>query len=103
MVIGTTLTRVYLWDEIQDRRFDTVILDEASLAPIPALWTVACLADANVVVIGDVRQLPPTNQAEHPLVETWLSRDVFDVSRVRSGLDCGIPPPHFIHLNERCG
>jgi hypothetical protein len=103
MVIGTTLTRVYLWDEIQDRRFDTVILDEASLAPIPALWTVACLADANVVVIGDVRQLPPTNQAEHPLVETWLSRDVFDVSRVRSGLDCGIPPPHFIHLNEQCG
>jgi len=99
-VIATTLTRVYLWDEIQDRRFDTVILDEASLAPIPALWIVACLAEANVVVIGDVRQLPPINRAEHPLVEKWLGRDLFDVSRVRSDWDRGTPPPHFVRLRS---
>jgi AAA domain len=35
MVVATTLTRAYLWPEIQERRFDTVILDEASIAPVP--------------------------------------------------------------------
>ena len=34
-IIATTLTRAYLRDTIQARRFDTVILDEASMAPIP--------------------------------------------------------------------
>jgi hypothetical protein len=99
-VIATTLTRVYLWNELQDRRFDTVILDEASMAPIPALWIAARLADANVVVVGDLRQLPPIKQSEHPLAEKWLGQNIFDASRVRSASDRGTPPPHFIRLNE---
>ena len=36
-VLATTLTKAYLRDEVQNRRFDTVILDEASMAPIPAM------------------------------------------------------------------
>jgi AAA domain len=103
MVIATTLTRIYLWNEIQDRRFDTVILDEASLAPIPALWLVARLADANVVVIGDFSQPPPSQRAEQPLAAKWLGRDVLDASRVRSALDRGKPPPHLAQLNEPSG
>ena len=99
-VIATTLTRLYLWSEIQERRFDTVILDEASLAPIPALWIAARLADANVVVIGDLRQAPPIKQAQHPLAQKWLGRSVFDVSRVRLALDRGTPPPHLVQLSE---
>jgi hypothetical protein len=99
-VLATTLTRLYLWNEIQERRFDTVILDEASLAPIPALWIVARLADANVVVIGDLRPLSPIGQAQHPLAEKWLGRNVFDVSRVRLALERGTPPPHLVQLSE---
>jgi hypothetical protein len=59
MVVATTLTRAYKRESVQARRFDTLILDEASMAPIPALWVVAGLADANVVVVGDPKQLPP--------------------------------------------
>lgn len=44
-IIATTLTRAYLRDSIHGRRFDTVVLDEASMAPIPALWVAASLAD----------------------------------------------------------
>jgi hypothetical protein len=99
-VIATTLTRIYLCDEVQDRRFDTVILDEASMAPIPALWIAARLADANVVVIGDLRQRPPINQSEHPLANKWLGQDIFDASRVRSAPDRGMPPSHLIQLND---
>jgi hypothetical protein len=103
VVIATTLTRACVWNEIQDRRFDTVILDEASLAPIPALWTVAGLADANVVVIGDPRQAPPIKHAEHPLADKWLARNVFDVSTETLVPDCGALPPHLVPLGEPSG
>jgi hypothetical protein len=99
-VVATTLTRVYLRNELHDRRFDTVILDEASLAPIPALWIAARLADANVVVVGDPKQPPPIKQSEHPLANRWLGRDIFDASRVRSAPDRGMQPSPFMQLSE---
>jgi AAA domain len=102
-VIATTLTRLYLWNEIGERRFDTVIVDEASLAPIPALWLVARLADANVVVIGDLGQPLQIKQARHPLADKWLARSIFDISRARLALDRGTPPPQLVRLIQRSG
>ena len=98
-VIATTITRACLWNELQDRRFDTVILDEASMASIPALWIAARLADANIVVVGDFGQPPPIKQAEHPLADKWLGHDIFDAS-LRSASSRRKPPAHFIQLNE---
>lgn len=100
-VLATTLTRAYLWDEIQERRFDTVILDEASMAPIPALWAVARLAETSVVIVGDFLQLPPIKRADHPLTEKWLGRDIFDVSGMQKAWEDGASPPHFVQLNEQ--
>jgi hypothetical protein len=80
MVVATTLTRAYLRDSIQFRKFDTVILDEASMAPIPALWVAATLADYNAVVVGDHKQLPPIVLSTHQLAEKWLGRDIFEVA-----------------------
>lgn len=83
-IVGTTLTRAYLRDSIQKRRFDTVVLDEASMAPIPALWVAAHLADRGIVIVGDFRQLPPIKHSNHPLAEQWLGKDVFEVSGVKA-------------------
>lgn len=99
--VATTLTRAYLRDSIQNRRFDTVILDEASMAPIPALWVAAAVADANVVVVGDFRQLPPIKHSEHELAEKWLGQDVFEVSGVRRAVDAGDPPDHVVPLRTQ--
>jgi len=76
-VIATTLTRAYLRDQIRKRRFDTVILDEASMAPIPALWFAASLAETNIVVVGDPKQLPPIVISEHNVSKDWLGTDIF--------------------------
>jgi hypothetical protein len=100
-VIATTLTRAYKRDSIQKRRFDTVILDEASMAPIPALWVAAALADANVVLVGDFRQLPPIKHADTQLAETWLGTDVFDASGVKAAYQANEPPAHFVPLQEQ--
>jgi len=84
MIIATTLTRAYLRDSIQSRRFDTVILDEASMAPIPALWVAASLADANAVVVGDSKQLPPIVLSQNNLAKKWLGKDIFDAAGLSS-------------------
>jgi phosphatidylserine/phosphatidylglycerophosphate/cardiolipin synthase-like enzyme len=86
-VLATTLTKAYLRDEVQSRRFDTVILDEASMAPIPALWVAACVAEVNLVLVGDPHQLPPIALAADEKNQDapeyrWLARDVFEASGV---------------------
>lgn len=101
LVVATTLTRAYKRESVQKRRFDTVVLDEASMAPIPALWVAASLADANVVLVGDFRQLPPIKHADDDLAEKWLGRDVFEASGVKKAFDDGEPPAHFIQLQEQ--
>ena len=93
-VVATTLTRAYLRDSIQARRFDTVILDEASMAPIPALWVAASLADANAIVVGDDRQLPPIVLSEHDLAKKWLGKDIFEAA----GLSLDAPSPYVVPL-----
>jgi hypothetical protein len=98
MVVATTLTRAYKRESVQARRFDTVILDEASMAPIPALWVVAGLAAANVIVVGDPKQLPPIKHSEHPLAERWLGEDIFRASGFQAACDAGEPPENLVQL-----
>ena len=50
------------------------------IAPIPSLWISASLADANVVVVGDHKQLSPIVLSDSPLAAKWLGRDVFEVA-----------------------
>jgi hypothetical protein len=98
IVVATTLTRAYKRESVQARRFDTVILDEASMAPIPALWVVAGLAEANVIVVGDPKQLPPIKHSEHPLAERWLGEDIFHESGIQRASDDGEPPEYLVQL-----
>ena len=86
-IIATTLTSAYLRDSIQSRRFDTVILDEASMAPIPALWIAAGLSDGNAVVVGDPKQLPPIVISEKGLAKKWLGKDIFKQADLTSYSD----------------
>jgi len=85
-IIAITLTSAYLRDTIQERTFDTVLLDEASMAPIPALWAAATRAKRNLVIVGDPKQLAPIRQSTHELAEKWLGRDIFAAS--------GMDKPH---------
>jgi len=100
-IIGATLTKTYLSDDIQSRKFDTVILDEASMAPIPALWAAALLSENNLVLVGDFKQLPPIVQSSKELTKKWLGRDIFEASGLKEQYEKGTPPPHFIPLTEQ--
>jgi len=81
-LIGTTITKVYLNQDIYSRKFDTVIVDEASMAPLPALFFNCGLATSKVIIIGDFRQLGPIAMSDDNLVQKWLRRDIFEVSGI---------------------
>ena len=98
MVVATTLTRAYLRDSVWNRTFDTVILDEASMAPIPALWAVASRSERGTVVVGDFLQLPPIVIAREDEAERWLGRDVFTVSGLA---DRKSDAPYFVALERQ--
>lgn len=97
-VICTTLTKAYLSDTIQERRFDTVILDEASMASIPALWAATLMSDNNVVIVGDFRQLPPIVLSNNALAKKWIGSDIFERSGVKEQYDQKCAPEYFIPL-----
>lgn len=101
-VVATTLTRAYKRESVQARTFDTVVLDEASMAPIPALWVVAARAEKSVVLVGDFMQLPPIKHSAHQLAEEWLGRDIFDKAAVRDLFDDDTRrPAHCVPLREQ--
>ena len=101
-VIGTTLTKSYLSDEIQNRTFDTIILDEASMAAIPALWCAAQIAEKNIVIVGDFLQLPPIVIAETDMAKKWLGRDIFNVSGAQKLFRSGnLRPSYCVMLNRQ--
>lgn len=100
-IIGTTLAKSYLDEMLRSRSFDTVILDEASMASIPALWCASYLADKSIVIVGDFLQLPPIVMAETPMAEKWLGRDIFDHSGMQEKARGNIEPSNFIKLNKQ--
>ncbi len=82
-VVATTLTKTYMDSRLRERRFDVIILDEASMAPLPAVYVAASRADNGVVAIGDPKQLAPIVQAKKSsIAKEWLGRDLFEVVNI---------------------
>lgn len=95
-IVATTLTRAYLRDTIRSRKYDTIIIDEASMAPIPAIWVASSLVENNAVIVGDPKQLPPIVTSSHEMAEKWLGKDVFSISGVMVA-----KPENLIQLREQ--
>jgi ATP-dependent exoDNAse (exonuclease V) alpha subunit len=77
--VVTTLTASYFSPLLENQRFDTVLVDEASMAVLPSLFYSACLARAKTVMVGDPRQLPPIVQSSTPYVRRAMGRSIFAV------------------------
>lgn len=100
-LIGTTITKGYLNQDIYERNFDAVIVDEASMAPLPALFFDCGLATSKVVIIGDFRQLAPIAMANDEMVKRWLRRDIFEVSGITKKVNEGKKEKRLTTLKEQ--
>jgi broad-specificity NMP kinase len=78
-LIATTLTKTFTAKQFPDTPFDTLILDEASMAPLPHLYWAASRCRGYVTIVGDFLQLPPICIAQEATAQKWLGRSLFSV------------------------
>jgi hypothetical protein len=81
ILVASTLTRAAVDDNLCRRSFDNLIIDEASMAPMPLVYLASLAARKRVILVGDFRQLPPIVQAwkeDAALAHRWLGRDIFE-------------------------
>ena len=78
-LIATTLTKTFTAKQFPDAPFDTLILDEASMAPLPHFYWAASKCRGYVTIVGDFLQLPPICIAQEAMAQKWLGRSIFSV------------------------
>lgn len=100
LVIGCTLTKSYMDQKIYNRRFDTMILDEASMANLPSVFFVSGLSGRHIIS-GDFRQLAPIAKSDSIMAEKWLKRDIFLQSGVIKSIEEGLEDSRIIMLKEQ--
>jgi len=81
LIVGATVTKAYLSPQLFNL-FDVVIVDEASMVMLPALFNAAGLAKEKVVISGDFRQLAPIVQTEQKVIYDTIGRDVFRACQI---------------------
>jgi hypothetical protein len=91
-VVLTTFARLAVRDELAGQRFDSLLIDEASAAPLPYVLFAAGLARRRAAAFGDFRQLPAVVVSRGTHAGHWLRRDVFEASGVLEA-ESGLPSP----------
>ncbi len=100
-VIGATLSRFVLSDEVWEWRPDAILLDEASMVSFPWVLLAATRVAKRLVVFGDFRQLPPVYLARTDSAHRWLGSDAFEVAGVRARIDDGEDDPRVTLLDTQ--
>jgi hypothetical protein len=81
-IVLTTFARLAVREELRDLRFDSLIIDEASTAPLPYVALAAAYTKSKAIAVGDFQQLPPVVTSRGPAAERWLKRDLFRETEV---------------------
>ena len=87
-VVATSATRAFLQPQ-QLTDFDVVVIDEASMLPLPVVFLLAGIARRQVIIAGDFRQLPPIALSSLPVVKQWYSKDIFEAAGIVDLVEAG--------------
>lgn len=80
-IVGTTVAKCYL--RAKDvGRFDFVVVDEASMVLLPALYFAVGLSTERVIISGDFRQLSPIVPTKQQAIFDEIGRDVFATAEI---------------------
>ncbi|GIV16713.1 MAG: hypothetical protein KatS3mg022_2148 [Armatimonadota bacterium] len=83
-LIACTLAKAATDPYLRERRFDVLLIDEGSMAPLPYVAALSALCRKRVVIGGDFRQLPPISMVQEEEEARWLNTDIFQQTGVVS-------------------
>jgi hypothetical protein len=99
-IVGATITRTFL-RPIEFAAFDAVIIDEASMILLPAVFLAVGLATEKVIIAGDFQQLPPILQTEQQAVHDVLAHDIFAEAGISLNPASKGKVPRLVMLDEQ--
>lgn len=99
-IVATTATHAMLSSK-DLHEFDVVLIDEASMLPLPLCFLLSGRAREQVVIAGDFRQLPAISRSESQMVQQWYSRDIFECAGVVDLVDEGRSHPTVVTLSTQ--
>lgn len=99
-IIGATVTKTYLTPQ-QFTNFDAVIIDEASMVMLPAIYYVSGLAREKVIVSGDFRQLSPIVPTEQAAIQEVIGSDVFQAAGITEAVKAQRTPKRTVMLTDQ--
>ncbi len=76
-IVLTTFARLSIREELRELRFESLLIDEASTAPLPYVALAASRVAGPSIAIGDFQQLPPVVSSTAPAAARWLRTDLF--------------------------
>ena len=79
-LVLATAAAVSLNRFLQEQTFDTVVIEEAAMVTLPALFLCAARATRKVLVVGDPLQLTAIVQTDDPFVHRAMGRSIFAVA-----------------------
>ena len=99
-VIGATVTRTFLKKE-EFVNFDNVIVDEASMVILPALYNVAGLASKRCIISGDFRQIPPIIETKQKGIFEEIGKNIFEYSGIEKVCRTSKSAPNLVMLKQQ--
>jgi hypothetical protein len=100
-LVATTLSRAVIDDQLWLADWDVVIVDEASMAPLPFLLAFALGEATTLSIFGDFRQLPPICVSSEDAAQRWFGRDVFEFGGVVEAHELGMVDPRLSVLRAQ--
>ncbi|WP_419939893.1 DEAD/DEAH box helicase [Candidatus Palauibacter sp.] len=76
-IVLTTFARLSIREEFRELRFESLLIDEASTAPLPYVALAASRVAGPAIAVGDFQQLPPVVSSTAPAAARWLRTDLF--------------------------
>jgi superfamily I DNA and/or RNA helicase len=99
-IIGATVTKTFLKKE-EFLNFDNVVVDEASMVILPALYNVAGLASKRCVISGDFRQIPPIIETKQKGIFEEIGKGIFEKSGIEEVCRTSKSAPNLVMLKQQ--
>lgn len=93
-IVLTTFARLSIREELRELRFESLLIDEASTAPLPYVALAASRVGGPAIAVGDFQQLPPVVSSTAPAAVRWLRTDLFREAGVVEEAGSSLPSPN---------